>query len=191
MMTAYEYGYARVSTTAQDLKRQLDWLAAQGVPVERIYADKKTGTDFEREGLGSVLSQLRSGDVLYVASLDRLGRTMHKVLALIADLRAEGVHLVIGGAMTIDTRVGGPATDMALLMLGTFAEMELIFQRERRASARASREANGKTWGRPREIDRAAVLEDLGSGMSVMKVAAKHGIGRATVFRIKAEAKEA
>ncbi|TQE26416.1 recombinase family protein [Streptomyces ipomoeae] len=188
-MTAYEYGYARVSTTAQDLKRQLDWLEAQGVPAERIYADKRTGSDFEREGLADVLSQLRSGDVLYVASLDRLGRTMHKVLALVAELREKGVHLVIGGAMTIDTRVGGPATDMALLMLGTFAEMELIFQRERRASARASRESSGKSWGRPREIDRSAVLADLNDGMSVMKVAAKHGIGRATVFRIKGEAK--
>ncbi|WRZ90014.1 recombinase family protein [Streptomyces sp. NBC_01007] len=188
-MTTYEYGYARVSTTAQDLKRQLDWLESQGVPVERTYADKKTGTDFEREGLASVLSQLRSGDVLYVASLDRLGRTMHKVLALIAELREKGIHLVIGGAMTIDTRVGGPATDMALLMLGTFAEMELIFQRERRASARVSRESSGKSWGRPREIDRAAVLADLNDGMSVMKVAAKHSIGRATVFRIKSESK--
>ncbi|MGK3943171.1 recombinase family protein [Streptomyces caeruleatus] len=190
-MTAYEYGYARVSTKAQDLKRQLDWLASQGVPTERIYADKKTGTDFEREGLASVLSQLRSGDVLYVASLDRLGRTMHKVLALVAELREKGIHLVIGGALAVDTRNPGPATDMALLMIGTFAEMELIHQRERRASARASREASGKTWGRPREIDRTAVLEDLSDGMSVMKVAAKHGIGRATVFRIKAEAKEA
>ncbi|WP_332435727.1 helix-turn-helix domain-containing protein [Streptomyces sp. P9-A4] len=69
--------------------------------------------------------------------------------------------------------------------------MELIFQRERRASARDSREANDKTWSRPGKIDRAAVLEDLDVGLSVMKVAAKHGIGRATVFRIKAEAKEA
>lgn len=72
-MTTYEYGYARVSTTAQDLKRQLDWLASQGVPTERIYADKKTGTDFEREGLADVLSQLRSGDVLKVASWTGLG----------------------------------------------------------------------------------------------------------------------
>lgn len=47
-----------------------------------------------------------------------------------------------------------------------------------------------KTWGRPREIDRTAILEDLEGGMSVMKVAAKHGIGRATVFRSKVEAKE-
>ncbi|MFG3101828.1 recombinase family protein [Streptomyces sp. NPDC048182] len=133
---------------------------------------------------------MRSGDVLYVASLDRLGRTMHKVLALVAEFREEGIHLVNGGAMTIGTRVVGPATEMALLMLGTFAEMELIFQRERRASAPASRETSGKSWGRPREIDRAAVLADL-EELSVMKVAAKHGIGRATVFRIKAEAKEA
>lgn len=92
--------------------------------------------------------------------------------------------------MNIDTRVGGPATDMALLILGACAEMELIFQRERRASARASRGSSGKTWGRPREIDRSVVLEDLNGGMSVMKVAAKHGIGRATVFLIKAVAKE-
>jgi DNA invertase Pin-like site-specific DNA recombinase len=99
------------------------------------------------------------------------------------------VPVAVARALT-DALLGCPAAVMALLMLGTFAEMELIFQRERRASARDSREANGKTWGRPREIDRAAVLEDLSDGMSVMKVAAKHGIGRATVFRIKGEAKE-
>ncbi|WP_193513519.1 hypothetical protein [Streptomyces griseoloalbus] len=56
--------------------------------------------------------------------------------------------------------------------------MELIFQRERRASARASRESSGKSWGRAREIDRVAVLADLNDGMNVMKVAANLALSR-------------
>ncbi|WP_326722788.1 recombinase family protein [Streptomyces sp. NBC_00243] len=191
-MTTYEYGYARVSTTAQDLTRQIDALKGAGIPEERIYVDKKKGADFEREGLGAVLAQLRPGDVLTLPELDRIGRTFLKCIGIFNDLRQRGIHIrALGGALPFDTRNGDddPQTLLAVAMGSVVAQLELKYQRERRASARASREANGKSWGRPREIDRASVLEDL-EEMSVMKVAAKHGIGRATVFRIKAEAKE-
>ncbi|MBC9718996.1 recombinase family protein [Streptomyces sp. TRM66268-LWL] len=187
--TGYVYGYARVSTTAQDLTRQLDRLAAAGVPDERIYVDKKTGTDFEREGLADVLGQLRPGDVLMLDSLDRLGRTMHKMLSLAHELIEKGVFLVVlGGPIPFDTRNPGPQTDMAIAMLGFLSEVELIFQRERRASARASREARGGSWGRPVKGDRDAVLADFAAGMSAREVMTKHDISRATAFRIKATA---
>ncbi|MFG2296440.1 recombinase family protein [Streptomyces sp. NPDC048603] len=189
---AYLYGYARVSTQAQDLTRQIDRLSAFGVTAENLYVDKRTGTDFEREGLADVLSRLRPGDILALDSLDRLGRTAHKMGEVARKLLADGVHLVVlAGALPFDSRTSGTQTQMALATLSFLAEVELIYQRERRASARASRETRGKTWGRPREVDRAAVLADLDAGLSANKTAAKHGIGRATVFRIKAEARTA
>lgn len=187
-MTAYHYGYARVSTTAQDLTRQLDYLNGQGVPDERIYADKRTGTDFEREGLADVLAQLRPGDVLHLASLDRLGRSLLKMVAMYKhiteDLKA---HIVAGGALPVDTRNGN--AELAVLLLAFISEVELIFQRERRASARASRESRGVKWGRPATVDREAVLSDFANGLSVRQVRERHGISRAHAFRIKAEGK--
>lgn len=185
-MTGYHYGYARVSTTAQDLTRQLDYLNGQGVPDERIYADKRTGTDFEREGLADVLAQLRPGDVLHLASLDRLGRSLLKMVAMHKHITEElKAHIVAGGALPVDTRNGN--ADLAVTMLAFISEVELIFQRERRASARASRESRGVKWGRPATVDREAVLSDFSDGMTVREVRERHGISRAHAFRIKAE----
>lgn len=183
--TAYHYGYARVSTTAQDLTRQLDWLTAQGVPTDRVYADKRTGTDFEREGLAAVLAALRPGDVLHVASLDRLGRSLLKMVGLFNELHSKGIHVVAGGALPIDTRNG--SAELAVLLLAFISEVELIFQRERRASARASKEARGVSWGRPRVSDYEEVRESFAEGLTVRQVMERHGISRATAFRIKSQ----
>jgi DNA invertase Pin-like site-specific DNA recombinase len=69
-----ELGYARVSTTKQSLERQLDALAAVGLPGERIYVDKKTGTTVDRPGLTNLLAYARPGDTIVACTLDRLGR---------------------------------------------------------------------------------------------------------------------
>lgn len=188
--TGYLFGYARVSTKAQDLTRQLDRLTAAGVETARLYVDKHTGTDFEREGLAAVRAQLRPGDVLALDSLDRIGRSTHKMLSLTHELISEGVHLaVLGGPIPFDTRNPGPATDMAIAMLAFLSEVELIFQRERRASARASRDARGGTWGRPvkKADDMSAIWEDFRAGATVAQVRGKYGISRATAFRYKSQ----
>lgn len=184
-MTAYHYGYARVSTSAQDLTRQLDYLTKQGVPAERIHADKKSGTDFEREGLAAVLAALRPGDVLHVAALDRLGRSLLKMLGTFEHItKTLGAHIVAGGALPVDTRNGGG--ELAVLLLAFVSEVELIFQRERRASARASKESRGVKWGRPASVDGDAVRESFAEGLTARQVMALHGISRATAFRLKA-----
>jgi len=86
-----EMGYARVSTTKQDLDRQLDTLTTAGVDPQRIYVDKKSGATTDRPGLAALLDYARDGDVLVVHALDRLGRTVRDTLNLIPDLNERGV----------------------------------------------------------------------------------------------------
>ncbi len=85
-----DYAYARVSTTKQDLARQINALAKAGVAKKRIYSDRKSGATADRPGLTDVLDRLRQGDVLVVYTLDRLGRTVRDVLNRIHDLRDAG-----------------------------------------------------------------------------------------------------
>src|SRR6266545_4244336 len=86
-----DLGYARVSTTKQSLERQLDALAAAGIPAERIYTDKKTGATAARAGLTEVLKYARAGDTVVVHTLDRLGRNLREVLNLVHDLAERGI----------------------------------------------------------------------------------------------------
>ncbi|MEO9249334.1 recombinase family protein [Citricoccus nitrophenolicus] len=86
-----DIGYARVSTTKQDLDRQIDALRQEGIAAKRIYVDKKSGASTNRPGLHAALDQAREGDVIVVHTLDRLGRTVRDTLNLIHDLADRGV----------------------------------------------------------------------------------------------------
>jgi len=86
-----ELGYARVSTTKQDLDRQVDALQQAGIGPERIYLDKKSGATTDRPGLKAALAYARNGDVIVVHTLDRLGRTVRDTLNLIHELAERGV----------------------------------------------------------------------------------------------------
>ena len=85
----HDIGYARVSTAKQSLERQLDALAAAGIPAERTWADKKTGT-VHRGGLNQLLGYARPGDTV-VHTLDRIGRNLREVLNLTHDLAGRGI----------------------------------------------------------------------------------------------------
>jgi DNA invertase Pin-like site-specific DNA recombinase len=82
-------GYARVSTKGQLLDRQI--LALKAAGCDRIYADKKSGKNTEREELSKALDYLREGDTLVVPSLDRLGRSIQDLIAIVAGLRNHGI----------------------------------------------------------------------------------------------------
>lgn len=90
-VTPMNYGYARVSTTQQDLDRQLDALTKAGIDNKRIYRDKKSGATADRPGLIDVLDRLREGGALVLYTLDRLGRTVRDVLNHIHQLHAAGI----------------------------------------------------------------------------------------------------
>src|ERR1022692_2440243 len=144
-----DLGYARVSTTKQSLVRQLDALTAAGIPDERIYTGKKTGTTIDREGLGQLFAYARPGDTIVVHTLDRIGRNLREVLTLVHDLSGRGIGVrSLADPLPINTADEGMGR-IAFLLLALFAEMERTFTAERAAHARTVTEAKNRRIGRP------------------------------------------
>ncbi|MGH8921661.1 MAG: recombinase family protein [Actinomycetes bacterium] len=181
-----ELGYARVSTTKQSLERQLDALAATGLPDERIYVDKKTGATVDRPGLTKLLEYARPGDTIVAYTLDRLGRNLREVLNLVHDLGEKGIGVrSLADPIPIKTADEGMAR-IAFLLLALFAEMERTFTAERAAHARSVAEAAGRLVGRPvahsaDKIEYARLLK--GEGATLGQIAAKTGIPKTSVHR--------
>jgi len=178
-----DLGYARVSTTKQSLERQL---AAAGIPYERIFTDKKTGTTVDRDGLTALLKYARRGDTLVVYTLDRLGRNLREVLNLVHDLAERGIGVrSLGDPLPINTADEGMGR-VAFLLLALFAEMERTFTAERAGHARAVAEAAGRQIGRPlahtaEKIEYARLLKAQGDSLG--SIAGKTGIPKTSLHR--------
>ncbi|HEY5359428.1 MAG TPA: recombinase family protein [Streptosporangiaceae bacterium] len=181
-----DLGYARVSTTKQSLERQLDALAAAGIPAERTWADKKTGATTDRDGLNQLLGYARPGDTIVVHTLDRIGRNLREVLNLVHDLAGRGIGVrSLADPLPISTAGEGMGR-IAFLLLALFAEMERTFTAERAAHARAVAEASNRHVGRPiahpaGKIEYARLLKAQGSSLGV--IAAKTGIPKTSLHR--------
>jgi DNA invertase Pin-like site-specific DNA recombinase len=181
-----DLAYVRVSTTKQSLERQLDALAAAGIPDERTFADKRTGATVDREGLTALLAYARRGDMIVVYTLDRLGRNLREVLNLVHDLGEKGIGVrSLADPLPINTADEGMGR-IAFLLLALFAEMERTFTTERAAHARAVAEAAGRHVGRPvahpaDKIEYARLLK--AGGASLGKIAEKTGIPKTSLHR--------
>src|ERR1700689_603572 len=142
-------GYARVSTTEQDLSIQEAALRAAGCEV--IRAEKRSGTTTEgREELRTVLDFLRKGDVLMVTRIDRLARSIGDLQDIVRAVRAKGASLK-ATEQPIDTSTA--AGKAFLDMLGVFAEFETNLRREREMEGIAQAKAKGVYRGRKPSID--------------------------------------
>ncbi|MEV4891064.1 recombinase family protein [Nonomuraea sp. NPDC055795] len=181
-----ELGYARVSTTKQSLERQLDALAAAGIPDGQIYTDKKTGTTVDRDGLNRLLAYARPGDTIVVHTLDRIGRNLREVLNLVYELSERGIGVrSLADPLPINTADEGMAR-IAFLLLALFAEMERTFTAERAAHARTVAETAGRQIGRPvahpaDKIEYARLLKAQGDSLG--KIATKTGIPKTSLHR--------
>jgi DNA invertase Pin-like site-specific DNA recombinase len=186
-----DLGYARVSTTKQNLERQLASLNEAGIPDDRLYVDKKTGATVDRPGLVELLKYARDGDTIVVHTLDRLGRNLREVLNLVHDLAAKGIGVrSLADPLPISTADEGMGR-IAFLLLALFAEMERTFTAERAAHARAVAEAAGRQLGRPLahpadKIEYARLLRHRGDSLS--QIAAKTGIPKTSLHRYLAPA---
>lgn len=186
-----DLGYARVSTTKQSLERQLDALTAAGIPIERIFTDKRTGATVDREGLTDLLRYARAGDTIVVHTLDRLGRNLREVLNLVHDLAERGIGVrSLADPLPINTTDDGMGR-IAFLLLALFAEMERTFTAERAANARAVAEAKGRHIGRPvahpaDKIEYARLLRAQGASLGA--IATKTGIPKTSLHRYLADA---
>ena len=179
-----DLSYCRVSTTAQDLTRQIDAMRAAGVAEEHIYVDKRTGATMDRDGLTALLGFARPGDRINLLTLDRLGRNMRETMNLVHDLTQRGIF----PHTRRQARRGHqrPGTDMAIALLAMFAQMERIYMLERAAGARAAKQARGLPAGRPAKLNattRAGAAQRFGDGAIPEQVAADLGVSRSTLYR--------
>jgi DNA invertase Pin-like site-specific DNA recombinase len=175
-------GYARVSTTHQITDRQHDTLTAHG--VDRIFEDKISGARFDRAGLKALLDYARPGDVVVVASLDRLGRSLSQVIATADDLHKRGIVLKsLKESIDYSTSVGR----MLAGIFASLAEYERELINERASDARAAAAARGKQTGRPSKLnaDQARQLRSLhAAGESVADLCRSFKVSRATAYRV-------
>lgn len=185
-------GYARVSTTGQDLDAQLAVLTAAGVATERMFTDKLSGSaKTDRPGLAAMLDYARAGDTVVVAAIDRLGRSVAEVTRTIADLGERRI-LLRGLREGIDTATSTGRAVAAIM--ATLAELELELGRERRAASRVSRRTRQLPPTKPYKLtaDRQEQLRRLAAtGEPVRELAAAFGVGRATAYRYLAQAGQA
>ena len=140
-------GYARTSTTDQQagLDAQIRDLQAAGVAADDIYREQVSSMASQRPELEAALRFLRKGDTLVITKIDRLARSITKLMALVEQLSVKGVALRI---LDPDINTGGPMGKLVLTMLGAIAEFEraIMLERQREGIAKAKRE--GKFKGR-------------------------------------------
>jgi len=172
-------GYARVSTTDQDLSLQEAALRTAGCDVVR--AEKRSGTSTAgREELQIVLDFLRHGDELVVTRIDRLARSIGDLQDIVRAVRAKGATLR-ATEQPIDTSTA--AGKAFLDMLGVFAEFETNLRRERQLEGIAAAKAKGVYKGRPTTISAAEVVKLNTEGLGASEIAKRLGVGRASVYR--------
>jgi DNA invertase Pin-like site-specific DNA recombinase len=173
-------GYARVSTTDQDLDIQVATLKREGCTV--IRAEKRSGTSTQgRDELRTVLDFLGEGDVLMVTRIDRLARSIGDLQDIVRTVKAKGAALR-ATEQPIDTSTA--AGKCFLDMLGVFAEFETNLRRERQLEGIAKAKAAGVYKGRPASIDAARVREMKAQGLGATEIAKELKIGRASVYRV-------
>ncbi len=149
------YGYARVSTLEQNEARQLTALKNADVPLENIYVDKQSGKDFERSNYKKLVKKLKSGDLLYILSIDRLGRNYEEIQNQWRILTKEkGADICIIDMPLLDTRngkdlMGTFIADLVLQILSFVAQNERENIRKRQAQGIAAAKAKGIKFGRP------------------------------------------
>lgn len=173
-------GYARVSTTDQDLETQIAKLKVGGCEV--VCSEKVSGASSEgRSELATVLDFLHHGDELVVTRLDRLGRSTRDVLNLIHECEQKGALVTV-----LDPHVStrGEMGHLVLTVLGMVAQMERRFIKERLRGGIEKAKIKGVYRGAKQRIDRAAVLDLHAKGIGAAAIAKEVCCSRMQVYRI-------
>lgn len=149
------YGYIRVSSKEQNEARQIIALKEAKVPAQNTYMDKQSGRDFNRPQYQRMLRRLKKDDLLYIKSIDRLGRNYEEILQQWRLLtKDKGVDIVVLDMPLLDTRrgkdlMGTFLSDIVLQLLSFVAENERTNIRQRQAEGIAAAKARGVRLGRP------------------------------------------
>lgn len=149
------YGYLRVSSRDQNEDRQRIALREMDVSEKNIFIDKQSGKDFERPSYKRMVRRMKKDDLLYIKSIDRLGRNYEEILEQWRVLTKEkGIDIVVLDMPLLDTRrgkdlMGTFLSDIVLQVLSFVAENERTNIRQRQAEGIAAAKARGVKFGRP------------------------------------------
>lgn len=149
------YGYVRVSTREQNEDRQLKAMLEAGVTEDAIFLDKQSGKDFNRSAYQQLLETVQAGDVIFIKSIDRLGRNYDEIIEQWREIsKNKGVDIVVLDMPILDTRedknlIGRFISDIVLQILSFVAETERAFIKQRQAEGMEAAKARGVQFGRP------------------------------------------
>ena len=173
-------GYARVSSTGQDLSVQLEKLAG----CDKIFKEKRSGVDTGRPELKRCLEYLREGDTLLVTKIDRLARSTSDLYRIVSELAEKGVAFKVVDDPTIDTTSRTGKLIMGILAL--IAEFENDIRRERQMDGIAKAKERGVHFGRKLELtpEKVAEIRSLRqSGITVPEIIRQTNLSKASVYR--------
>ena len=187
-----EYGYVRVSSTDQNEERQIIALRNSGICPEKIFVDKQSGKDFNRPMYQKMVKEMSAGDVLYIMSIDRLGRNYEEIQEQWRILTKEmGVDISVIDMPLLDTRtckdlMGTFIADLVLQILSFVAQNERETIRKRQAQGIAAAKARGVHMGRPRIVlpdSFINMVNDEGERKNIKEIASEFGVSESTIYR--------
>lgn len=178
------FGYARVSTSQQSLDIQTKGLTEAGVIKSRIFSDKATGSNTDRDGLSLLRVKVEKGDVILVKKLDRLGRDTADMINLIKEFDNLGVAIrFLDDGISTEGEMG----KMVVTILSAVAQAERHRILERTNEGRIEAKSKGVKFGRKRTVDREKVYVMKAQGIGATEIANHLGIGRSTIYKLLKE----
>lgn len=187
------YGYVRVSSTDQNEERQVIALKEKNIPEENLYIDKQSGKDFERPAYRKLLRKLKENDVLFILSIDRLGRNYNEIQNQWHYLvKEKKIDICVIDMPLLDTRqgkdlMGSFIADLVLQILSFVAESERENIKKRQEQGIAAAKARGVRFGRPEkplpDNFKKIVSEWEKKNISMEKVKAECNMSEATFYR--------
>jgi DNA invertase Pin-like site-specific DNA recombinase len=174
-------GYARVSSTGQELDSQIKALEAAG--CSKVFTDKRSGVDQDRPAWRECRNYLREGDVLVAVRPDRLGRSAGHLLVTLECLKKKGVEVQFTSAPELNT--DSPTGKFMLTVLAGVAELERSISKERQADGIKAAQERGVKFGRPAKItpeviQQVRAMREGGHGIEAIKKAT--GLGKTKVY---------
>ncbi|HBD7476105.1 TPA: recombinase family protein [Legionella pneumophila] len=175
------FGYARVSTSHQSLDVQIKALINAGVEPHRIFSDKASGKNIDRNGLKLLKLKIEKDDIILITKLDRLGRDTADMIHLIKEFESLGVAIrFLDDGISTEGVMG----KMVITILSAVAQAERQRILERTNEGRLEAKHKGVIFGRKPKINKNEVLALRESGMGATEIAKKIKIGRSTVYKI-------
>jgi len=176
-------GYARVSTHDQRLEAQIDQLQSAG--VEKLFQEKASGVDADRQELARMLEYVRDGDTVICSKLDRIARSTQHLLEIVHRLKEKGVDFHV---LNINLDTSTPTGKLMLTMLAGVAtfEREIMLERQRDGIQKAKERGRYKGRKPTARAKTADVLRMVAEGKKKVAIAEELGIGIASVHRIVA-----